>query len=142
MKAELDELLSKRYPRIFANRNLPASETSMCWGFECDDGWFQLIDSLCGDISAHEEILLSFSQKDYSPVVCDQLKEKFGELRFYYSGGDDFIRELVDKAEAKSAKTCEICGDSGVFMKRGFWFKALCQAHGIEHKYVTVDSDL
>ena len=48
MKKELDEALCAKYPLIFADRNKPMTETAMCWGFECGDGWYNLIDVLCG----------------------------------------------------------------------------------------------
>jgi len=47
MTKELDALLCERYPEIFRDRQAPASQTAMCWGFECGDGWFALIDTLC-----------------------------------------------------------------------------------------------
>ncbi len=50
MKKELDEKLVNDYPKIFADRFKSCQETCMCWGFECDDGWFNLINSLCNCI--------------------------------------------------------------------------------------------
>jgi hypothetical protein len=50
MKDELDKLLCERYPEIFKNRNGNPRETAMCWGFECGDGWFWLIDALCSQL--------------------------------------------------------------------------------------------
>jgi hypothetical protein len=47
MKKELDEKLCSEYPLIFADRNKPMTETAMCWGFECGDGWYHLLDNLC-----------------------------------------------------------------------------------------------
>lgn len=43
-------------------------------------------------------------------VVAVQVKEKFGSLRFYYRGGDDYVSGLVAMAEAMSAVTCDVCG--------------------------------
>ena len=48
MKKELDETLCAKYPLIFRDRNAPMTETAMCWGFSCGDGWYNLIDVLCG----------------------------------------------------------------------------------------------
>ena len=44
MSPHLDDLLYERDPAIFAARHLPATETSMCCCFACDDGWLSLID--------------------------------------------------------------------------------------------------
>lgn len=105
MRKELDDLLCKRYPAIFAERNLPMQQTCMCWGFDHDDGWFALIDCLCHTIQNHLAQNLNVPQ-----VVAEQVKEKFGGLRFYFKGGDAFTEGAVCLAEALSYRTCEVCG--------------------------------
>jgi hypothetical protein len=50
MRNELDELLCKKYPKIFADRHGDMRTTAMCWGFDCGDGWFNIIDRLCENI--------------------------------------------------------------------------------------------
>ena len=42
MRKELDEKLCEKYPLIFKNRHADMTETAMCWGFECGDGWFNI----------------------------------------------------------------------------------------------------
>lgn len=66
-------------------------------------------------------------------VVAGQIKEKFGTLRFYYSGGDDHVRGLVNMAEAMSAVTCEVCGSPGQSSPQG-WIKTLCPQHHAERQ--------
>lgn len=50
MSPELDERLCQKYPKIFSQRWHSPSVTCMCWGFEVADGWYNLIDTLCGEI--------------------------------------------------------------------------------------------
>lgn len=50
MRKELDEALCAKYPLIFGDRNKPMTETAMCWGFCCGDGWYNLIDTLCAHL--------------------------------------------------------------------------------------------
>lgn len=52
MRRELDEALCAKYPLIFKDRNANMRTTAMCWGFECGDGWYNLIDVLCGLLSS------------------------------------------------------------------------------------------
>jgi len=61
-------------------------------------------------------------------VVAHQVKEKFGGLRFYYSGGDDYIRGLVGMAEAMAYRTCEECGVTNEFVTQssGGWIRTTC----------------
>jgi hypothetical protein len=53
MKKELDEALVAKYPKIFKFRHAPMTHTAMCWGFECGDGWYNILDVLCSNIQDH-----------------------------------------------------------------------------------------
>jgi hypothetical protein len=125
MKRELDEYLCKTYPKMMVNRSKPMQETAMCWGFECGDGWFPILNHLMGNIQSH----INWKSGECSQVTLDQVKEKFGTLRFYYTGGDDYIRGLVSMAESMSSITCETCGNPGT-RTRGGWIKTACKEHG------------
>lgn len=125
MRHELDEKLCKDYPKIFANRNGDMTTTAMCWGFECGDGWYPLIDMLCREIQWH----LDKNAKPGTPqFVASQVKEKFGTLRFYGDGGDERINNFIWFAESMSAITCETCGAPGKRRGRG-WIYTACDAH-------------
>ena len=63
-----------------------------------------------------------------SQVVVSQVKEKFGSLRFYYSGGDEAIDGMVRIAEGMSGCTCEECGAVGKG-RSGGWIRTLCDEH-------------
>ena len=112
MKQELDEYLCKVYPKMMVNRNKPMTETCMCWGFECGDGWFQILNQLMGNIQNHID-WKNRNGEVVTQVTLDQVKEKFGTLRFYYTGGDDVIDGMVRMAESMSGVTCEVCGKPG-----------------------------
>ena len=53
MNEELDKKLCEKYPKIFRNRHGDPTQTAMCWGFECGDGWYNILDILCGNIQWH-----------------------------------------------------------------------------------------
>ncbi len=61
-------------------------------------------------------------------VVATQVKEKFGGLRFYHSGGDDEIRGMVRLAEVLSYRICEECGvmNELVTQNDGGWIRTTC----------------
>ena len=133
MKRELDEQLCKNYPKMMVNRNLPMTETCMCWGFECGDGWFNILDQLMGNIQHHIDWKQEQKEKynrgeGCTQVTLDQVKEKFGTLRFYYSGGDDVVDGMVRMAESMSSVTCEECGKPGTSTGGG-WIKTVCVEH-------------
>ena len=126
MQQELQDKLFKKYPKIFRQKDLPMQQTCMCWGITCGDGWYNIIDTLCSQIQHHLTHSLTKEQDlETINVEAVQVKEKFGGLRFYYNGGDDFIRGLAWMAEGISDCTCEECGSPGT-KNDGGWIHTLC----------------
>ena len=125
MKQELDELLCKKYSKMMVNRNKNMQETCMCWGFECGDGWFNILDQLMGNIQHHID-WKNRKEEVVAQVTLDQVKEKFGTLRFYYSGGDDAIDGMVRMAESMSGVTCEECSAPAQTHGPG-WIRTICK---------------
>ena len=130
MKQELDNQLCEKYPKIFADRHKPMTETCMCWGFECGAGWYNILDQLCNNIQ-HYIDWKNRKEEIVPQVVAEQVKEKFGTLRFYYRGGDTYISGLVSMAESMSGITCEECGTIGKQRTSG-WIRTLCDEHYIQ----------
>lgn len=156
MRKELDEKLCEQFPLIFADRHKDPSETCMYWGFECGDGWYNIIYALCRTIQNHidnnrrqiewaNEWNAKVNDPDYKwdslaereprdvpkevpQVVAMQVKEKFGSLRFYVSSADDEVFAMIDMAENMSCVTCEVCGSPGELRNEG-WMKTLCDEH-------------
>lgn len=115
-------------------------------GFCTGPGWWHIIEVLCHNIQRYIEgrqttraILLennpyNITIPDEVPqVVVEQIKEKFGGLRFYYSGGDDTIDGMVRIAEAWASRTCETCGQPGE-TRSGGWIRTLCDHHEAEYQ--------
>ena len=125
MKQELDKLLCEKYPKMMVNRNLPMMETCMCWGFACGDGWYNILDQLMGNIQHHID-WKNKKEEVVAQVTLDQVKEKFGTLRFYYTGGDDYIDGMVTMAESMSGVTCEECSAPAKTHGPG-WIRTICE---------------
>lgn len=122
MKDELEKKLVNKYPKLYEDYGGSIYETCMGRGFECGDGWYDIIDEL----SAKLEPL---------NVKAEQVKEKFGGLRFYVSGRDgklpDETYDYIQQAEDKSGETCEVCGKPG--KKHGeSWIVTRCDKCGLE----------
>jgi len=135
MKQELQQQLYDKYPELFSNKDKSIMESCMGWGIECGDGWYDILSSLCWMIKQQEDNIRSQTEykqqkdatytSDYYPVKFDQIKEKFGGLRVYFTGGDSYIQGLVSMAESFSYKICEVCGERGKPNKGG-WISTLC----------------
>ena len=66
-------------------------------------------------------------------VTIQQVKEKFGGLRFYVSGSDETLNVMIEAAEKQSVKTCEDCGKPG-HPRGGGWVRTLCDEHAKDRK--------
>ena len=128
MKKELQEKLFNDYPGIFRQRGLDRTVTAMCYGIACGDGWYTLIDTMCGNIKNQMDNV-NRNKPEETHIVCEatQVKEKFGGLRFYVQGSDDYIDGIIDLAESMSYRICSQCGNASTpnKKKRG-WIYTLC----------------
>jgi hypothetical protein len=60
--------------------------------------------------------------------AVDQVKEKFGTLRFYCPGNDR-IYKYVHMAEELSALMCEVCGKPAKLESPSGWYSTVCKDH-------------
>lgn len=122
MRDELEEKLMKRFPFMEAKSFLDGERLGHCVPCECSDGWYELIYYLCKEI----EILYELKNKDVMSLNIEQIKEKYGKLRFYVGNYIDGVMEIVNKYEALSTKTCEVCGKEGKLTGKR-WVRTLCE---------------
>ena len=117
------------------------------FGCECNDGWFDMLFSLCKEIND------VYKKANMQPdIIIQQIKEKFGMLRFYFSfegkeqtfhaldflgvGGIRYMQEdnpvhkeiagIVRGYEKKSGTICENCGSPGKLRTELPWVLTLC----------------
>jgi len=128
-RAAKEKELVEKYPTIMRDYGGDMTKTCMAFGICIGSGWLQLLDDLCAKIMA---------LPGGEAVVADQIKEKFGGLRFYWhSQANDkldaeAVSKLVDEAERQSTKTCEHCGTTENVTHGGKrWVRALCDAHRV-----------
>jgi hypothetical protein len=115
--------MEEKYPKMFAN---PYG------GFAVGAGWYPILEKLCANIQHH----IDWKEKQGKPipqVEVEQIKEKFGGLRFYYQGGDEQIHGMVRMAESWADIACEDCGGIGT-RRSGGWIRTLCDLHEAEHQ--------
>ena len=85
------------------------------------DGWRPLIEELDQQLSTLD-----------SEYTIEQIKEKFGGLRYYISSNSDNAKKLYElerEYEEKSFTICEECGSSDSVTtdrEKKYWVKTLC----------------
>ncbi len=137
MRKELQDKLYEKHPEIFCQKDLSMQQTAMCWGIDCGDGWYSIIDNLCSNIDSHIENKnweikhkkdrgeLPQDAPNFPQVEATQVKEKYGGLRFYVNYYDEYISGMIHMAESMSYDICESCGNPGKPNEQG-WISTLC----------------
>ena len=90
MRREIDEALCARYPLIFKDRNADMRTTAMCWGLECGDGWYNIIDTLCG--------LLTYEYRSAKSRYDHLMDVGVGNVLY---GTKTVTQEALDEAKTK-----------------------------------------
>jgi hypothetical protein len=139
MNKELELKLLEKYPTILQDYGGDKRHTCMHWGMECGDGWYDLLDTLL-------EKLNYISNHSGIQVIANQIKEKFGTLRFYYSTVvktdlnidpivEKIIEDIVSNAEKRSAYMCENTGKGGYLCSKGGWLRTLSKEEADKDNY-------
>lgn len=112
-------------------KKLPIYKT-VC--FECNMGWFEILYDL------GQKIMSYCSENNLPLPKIQQIKEKFGVLRFYFMFQQPVedkhtttIRKWVKISENESKKICEECGESGSFFITGGRMHIACENHRQEN---------
>jgi hypothetical protein len=122
MDEKLQQKLYDDFPKIFRQHTLPMSETCMCWGVDCSDGWEWLIRNLCSQLQ------WDIDNNGYPQLEASQIKEKFGTLRFYADHSNEKQQAMISFAESLSAGICETCGTTKNVKTNGKgWVRTLCE---------------
>jgi len=119
MKQELERNLQARFPRFFRDLYGDPRETCMAFGCDFEDGWYPIVERLCEALNLVAPPEFKFTQ----------VKEKFGAMRIYASGGNEETERLLHRVHEESLKVCEACGATeGVDTGGSGWIRTLCQS--------------
>jgi hypothetical protein len=149
MKEELEQKLVEKYPLILKDYRGDCQKTCMAFGIECSDGWYDMLDLAMEKI----QYVCDMSKRDGRNIqlVADQIKEKFGTLRFYYTVdgiyedtdivAERILSDIVSQTENISSSICEDCGDrrTARLSSKGGWMRTVCEKCAEKAGYVAKD---
>lgn len=118
MNEQLQNKLFEKYPNQYKNVK----------HIDCEDGWYNIIDNCCLSIDYH----IKTKNIDF---FWSQQKSKFGGLRLYNYGADEFISGVVRASENMSHSICQFCGNKGIICHKGNWYETLCEKCKLENGY-------
>ena len=132
MHTEKTERLFQKFPDLFLREQL-------IHGFECQDGWFELIHSLAKRIREYKAQCPGIESFEIVKV-----QQKMGGLQVNIRGGDVVIKNLIQEAEKESRSICELDGEPaiGLFVCAPLWFRYLCETCSELHGYMTIEDYL
>jgi hypothetical protein len=127
MHNALEAKIYLRCPILFRHRSLGPQANLMCFGFEHDDGWFEIVYNASKEIEQIAKRMKDEGIEEHYVPSVSQVKEKHGTLEFYVHNLTKEIDDIIEKAEALSEVTCESCGQPGKLIMTG-WHRTLCQS--------------
>jgi hypothetical protein len=106
-----------------------ATTEAVPWVPPVGAGWHSMIVAALEQIDA-------LVGGDASKFQVDQIKEKFGTLRFHCRVEDDALRDailkIIDDIETRSASMCERCGAPAQVHQYAGWLGCLCPEHAMQ----------
>ena len=105
MREELDKQLCEKYPKIFRDRHAAMTETAMCWGFDHNDGWYNIIDRLCANIQHHIDQRLQSNERcqKYQDMVIAARAGNWTLFDEHY----DYLKDDLKYIEARRKEILE-----------------------------------
>jgi hypothetical protein len=140
------EDIIKKYPKIF--EHYEGNPGNVNW-YGIPSGWLPIIDILCNAIQSYCDSTRSIENPYFEPtreydreditshrykqikrdqVTCLQMKEKFGGLRFYTNGEDEFVAGMIRMATYMCDNTCEGCGTTEDLGITKGWITVRCKS--------------
>ena len=121
------EFLEKEKERIKKiKENEPKVEPKYSYelfGIECDKGWEKLYKPILDYIEEYNK-----DKKGDDEIEVHQIKEKYGGLCIYLSKYTEELRQMINKAEAESYHTCDICGKHiNKPIVEDYWIYPMCK---------------
>lgn len=126
-KKKRNKALVKKYPWLLP-RNVWTDKIPEDYDYtytELDSlsrGWrIAFGDMICKEVDAE---LKRTGRRDTYRI--QELKSKYGSMRWYDNGGSDQLRQIIDKYEYLSENICESCGRPDVPQTNGGWIEPIC----------------
>ena len=96
MDTKLSNRLFKKY-KFLRKKEMPS-------GFECGDGWYQIIDDMCKELRGCHMLKDDF--------VVTRVYDKYGDMAVHSRNGNNATRCIIEDAMELSEEICDACGQN------------------------------
>ena len=111
MDSQKTNELYERFPHLYRERLAPLESSKMGWGFQCDDGWYNIIHKMSKRIAAIS------SDDEFAPAITEVSRNEDGTLYVEARNLSPPVADLIEAAKEQSRITCESCGYSPAFLR-------------------------
>lgn len=123
---EYRQNLIQKYPWIAVHDNYYKDAKDAIWAEYMPQGWWWSFgEQMCEEL---DQLIHKYNMEEFYFIT--QVKEKFGELRWYDEGfateGWDEYNEWLSKYESLSWNTCAICGEPATYTESP-WVLPVCE---------------
>ena len=113
MDSQHTEQLYERFPELYRERTAPLKSSGMAWGFQCGNGWYKIIYEMS------EKIQKLSVGGDFGPAITQVSKYEDGTLYVEARNITPPIQDVITTARETSRLTCEECGYTPAFLRKG-----------------------
>ena len=106
MDSHKENELYERFQHLYRERLAPLESSKMGWGFQCDDGWYNIIHKMSKRIAAIS------SDDEFAPAITEVSRNEDGSLYVAARNLSPPVADLIEAAKEQSRITCEVCGYS------------------------------
>ncbi|MFL0194333.1 hypothetical protein ACJDU8_01900 [Clostridium sp. WILCCON 0269] len=129
----IEETLKEKYSFINMDNHIWNQLVNTANEYGC--GWHDLIIELIEKI----ENIYKENNVDISEFKIDQIREKYGGLRFDALSSIKEVYHIISKYEDKSDTICDECGKIGSLCEKNGWLETLCEECACKNGYKKVE---
>ena len=104
MKTSKTTRLYDSFPTLYRERTMTLAQSQMAWGFQCDDGWYDLVWDLSEQLSSDPSL------------AVNEIRADKGELLVSLTNPSPEATDAVEHTRLKSKFTCELCGHAPAYL--------------------------
>lgn len=142
--ADWRDRLVHHHPRLFPDAHLietlDGPSLASAGRPNIPEGWRSIAEILC------ERLSTAIVDEPEAEIALLDMKEKYGALRLTVGTlglsepASEAVGLALDLAEARSTRTCELCGEPGRLMQRAGWYATRCPEHAEEFEALGSDA--
>jgi len=103
--------LYEKFSHLYRERLAPLESSKMGWGFQCGDGWYNIIYEMSRKIDKTSK------EGEFAPAITEISKNEDGALYVEARNLTPLVANIITAAQEQSRLICELCSYSPAFLR-------------------------